>query len=122
MSDARTEERPKCPSWCAEHYEELETVIPGDEYRQHIGLKSTRTLSIYGLQQLTVQLSRSDTPDGEVESYAIELRVPNDTTDDDNIWIQLTPADAEHLARHLDALNAEVRRVPAGKQEGTSGP
>ncbi|WP_460726936.1 DUF6907 domain-containing protein [Nocardia heshunensis] len=115
MSDGGIDEPPPCPSWCVDHFDHLDpSPFPGDRYVVHTGLKSTQPLRISGLWPLTTSLTRTDSPAGETESYSIELHV------EDDHWLALTPAETEHLIRHLQMLLAETRRVPATKQEGYS--
>ncbi|MFI9402629.1 DUF6907 domain-containing protein [Nocardia sp. NPDC052316] len=119
MSDAPAEEGRQCPSWCDEHFDHPDTEFPEDDFQVHTGLKSTQVLSNFGLQPLTTQLSRTDSREGAVESYSIELCLHGK---DGDIWIELTPAEATHLARQLDAFNSEVRRVPTSAQEEIPNP
>ncbi|WP_147139551.1 DUF6907 domain-containing protein [Nocardia ninae] len=115
MNDARANAERQCPSWCEEHTDHVDAVpVPPDRFQVHAGLKSTRPLSIYGLRALTTLLQRTDTHAGEPDSYAIELHVGED------YWLLLTPAEADYLAEQLNLLTAEVRRVPARKQEGST--
>lgn len=115
MSDGGTDAVRQCPSWCVEHFDHLDpSPFPSDLYVVHTGLKSTWPLSIGGGWPLTTSLNRTDSPAGEPESYSVELHVAKDR------WVTLTPAEAEHLAEQLHVLIAEVRRVPAARQEGSA--
>ncbi len=80
----------------------------------HEGLEPIRTLSIWGNRRLKTSLTRSDTLDGEPESYVVELQ------NEDEILLNLTPAEAEELADHLYLLVGETRRAPATQQSGST--
>ncbi|WP_327138907.1 DUF6907 domain-containing protein [Nocardia sp. NBC_01327] len=111
MSDVLADSVRHCPLWCADHFDQ------GDDHPDlgqiHVGLKSVRTLSIFGLKSLTTSLNRTDTVAGEPGSYAIELQDGNDTL------LLLTPAEADYLAEQLHRLVAEARSEPGVHQEGS---
>lgn len=71
-------------------------------------------MSIWGNRLLRTSLTRADTLDGEPESYVVELH------NEEEMLLNLTPAEAKQLADHLYLLVGETRRAPATQQSGAT--